>query len=331
VLISEAYFCELDDKSLSHDLAQLRKIYNIDRILSTSVNTIEMVNYYQKTTDYDYKILQYFKGPGLHSTLNLKTPIGKSACTSIQPIMILERVSRFNCKSVLEVGCGHGFCTLFLANLSPQLICKGIDVVPRHVEIAKKYSQLQFYQNTEFKLCDACNMDAFQDEKFDLIFSVEALCHLDTHQKRNSFLTHAYDRLGDNGIIIIIDGFRSLQFSSCSEHQQMAMRLAEKGFRIKMMPTKKQWIEHANDLNFKLIEDTDLTTEVLPFWTQGWRMAHFILNFAYCLKCISLCFPCTKESFGNFLSVCATAHAFRQKGTAEYGIIMFQKKSRIFD
>jgi len=309
----------------AQDLAQLAKMYEVADIISTPCDTLDVVEYYDKTTDRDYKMLQFFHGPGLHSTLCLKSPVGMSAATSVQPAMILGKIAKFQCQRVLEAGCGQGSCTLFLAILCPDVVFKGIDIVPRHINIAKSYQQRGSYKNADFELCDATKLDALEGEKFDLIFSVEGLCHLDTVQKRTDFLTHVSKRLSATGKLVIIDGFRSPDFAQASPEQQMAMQLAEKGFRINEMATKQWWKCQATEFDFTAIEDMDLTREVLPFWKKGWRMAHFLLNFARVLRYIFILFPTFKESSWNFLSVATTAHALRDSGAAEYGLLVFQK------
>jgi len=310
----------------AQDITQLGKIYDIPGITSTPVNDTDMQEYYNTTTERDYRVLQFFKGPGLHSTLCSPDPMWCSAGTSVQPTMVLERMSRLQCKRVLEVGCAQGFCTLFLAHLCPDVAFRGIDIVPRHIEIAKHYGQGESFANAQFTTCDATALDAFEDETFDLIFAVEALCHLDTPQKRNDFLTRASQRLTKGGAVLMIDGFRSPEFAEANPQQQLAMQLAEKAFYINEMPSKNTWRQHALDLDFDVVEDKDLTAQVLPFWEQGWRVVHFALNFAYILKYVCMCFRLTKPAMANFLAVATTAHAFQDRCTAEYGLLMLQKK-----
>jgi len=312
---------------LTQDLLQLGKLCNIPDIISNPVNTDDMIHYYNTTTERDYRILQFFRGPGMHSTLCLPAPVLRSAATSVQPTMILAKIHKSQCQSVLEIGCAHGYCTLFLANLCPNVVFKGIDIVPRHIEIANQYRQDQCYVNTTFEICDAISIDVFEDETFDLIFAVEALCHLDTSAKRHDFLTCASKRLNKDGKIVIIDGFRSPTFAQSSTEQQRAMQIAEKGFRINEMVSKSAWKHLANDLNFEVLEDVDLTQEVLPFWQQGWRIARFILNFTYLLKCVGVFSKAAKQSSSNLLSIATTAHAFKDRGAAEYGMITLQKKA----
>jgi len=309
------------------DLEQLGKLFDFAAIFSKPVGPSNVKDYYDATTKRDYLLLQFFRGPGLHSTLSLPALILRNMGTSVQPLMVLDKIHKAQCKSVLEVGCGQGYCTQMLAVLCPDVVFKGINVLDRHIEIAKQCSSFKCYENTEFAMCDACTLNAFEGHTFDLIFAVEALCHLDSRQKRNDFMTCAAKRLNNGGQLVIIDGFRSPNFEQASSEQQMAMRIAERGFQINEMATKSAWKSHASEHNFNVVQDQDLTAEVLPFWQQGWRVARFILNFAHLFRVAGVCSPTAKKTSANLLSVATTAHAFRDQGAAEYGMLTLQMKA----
>ena len=103
------------------------------------------------------------------------------------------------------------------------------------------------------------------------------------------------------------------------------MQLVERGFCINAMPTKRAWKEYAADLNFTVVRDVDLTLHVVQFWQKGWRVAHFVLNYAFIIQKLGGCFSCAKQLAFNFLSIATAAHAFRSRGAAEYGMIALQK------
>jgi hypothetical protein len=105
------------------------------------------------------------------------------------------------------------------------------------------------------------------------------------------------------------------------------MQIAENGFRIREMPSKQTWIDLATDLNFILVQDRDLTAEVLPFWRQGWKLAHFVLQFSFLLRWIDWKHPKLRETAANFLSIATVAHAMRHRGAAEYGVLILQKNT----
>jgi len=327
VFATEAYVCKVDEDSLANDLASLETLYDVAGLIDTPVPQGDVELYYEQTSRRDYRWLQLVNGPGMHSTLCLPPPVGRVCGGSLQAVMVLEKICTHRCKRVLEVGCGQGFCSLFLAKMCPEIHFTGTDILATHVAIAQEHQgQSGAYWNAEFKVCDATALTSLGGTgKFDLIFGVEALCHLDTPEKRNAFLAQAYQCLTEDGVVVIIDGFRSATFDMCSHNQRKAMQLAERGFRINAMPTKRAWKEHAADLNYSVVRDVDLTPQVVQFWQKGWRAAHFALNYAFIIRKLVGCFPCAKQSAFNFLSIATAAHAFRNRGAAEYGMIALQK------
>jgi len=310
------------------DLLQIEQMCNLSETLHAPFDQEDVKAYYHSTLQREYAVLQACKGPGMHSTLSFAPPLGTCASTAAQPAMILKEICLLQAKNVLEVGCGQGFCTLFLAKMCPEIIFHAIDILPKHIEIAQKHQTTCALSNTTFSLCNATTLDIPEPtHDFDLIFSVEALCHLDTPTQRRDFLTQASTRLNHNGRIVIIDGFRSPQYDSVSKQQQIAMQIAENGFRIREMPSKQTWIDLATDLNFLLVQDRDLTAEVLPFWRQGWKLAHFVLKFSSLLRWVDWKHPKLRESAANLFSVATVAHAMNHRGAAEYGLLIFQKNT----
>jgi cyclopropane fatty-acyl-phospholipid synthase-like methyltransferase len=227
---------------------------------------------------------------------------------------------------VLEIGCGQGACTLFLASLCPEVSFHGIDITPKHVGMAEKHRLAGKYGNAQFSVHDATALGSLGEDTYDLVFGIEALCHLDTPVQRHAFLVQVYSKLAPGGRVVIIDGFRSPLFPHASHHQQAAMRYAETGFRINTMPSKKDWLDLALDLNFSVVEDRDLTSEVLPFWELGWRFAHFLLHFPAIFRWAHVTRRGIAHTAANCLAVATTAHALRNRAAAEYGMLVLQKK-----
>jgi 2-polyprenyl-3-methyl-5-hydroxy-6-metoxy-1,4-benzoquinol methylase len=71
-------------------------------------------------------------------------------------------------KKVLDVGCGYGYGSFVLSNVSKKVV--GIDISDEAIQIAKKrYSK----SNIEFFLMDAEKMDF--DDRFDIIVFFKAI------------------------------------------------------------------------------------------------------------------------------------------------------------
>jgi SAM-dependent methyltransferase len=236
--------------------------------------------YYEQTTDRDYQWLETAMGPGMHTKLGHMT----------QEMLILNEIREHgDVSDVLEVGCGRGSCSLFLAEaLGGKVSFTGVDLVGRHVEVAKAECCLRDLDGiVEFVQGDVCGdwakwesaTAAKKGQKYQVIFGVESLCHMDSKEKVCSFIRQASRRLSTGGRLVIVDGFRCRMWEKAGAEHKMAMRLAESGFKICRMPSKADWIRAGGDEDMTFVSSVDLTGDALPYWTFGWRLARFVL---YC-------------------------------------------------
>lgn len=81
-------------------------------------------------------------------------------------------------KKVLDVGCGAGFWSLYMAKRGAQVW--GIDISPGSIEVAKKNSvQAGLADRIEFSVNSALNLK-FTDDFFDLVQGYDIIHHLDS-------------------------------------------------------------------------------------------------------------------------------------------------------
>lgn len=88
---------------------------------------------------------------------------------------LLER----NPEAALDVGCGIGLISAWLARRVPRVV--GIDVSPRSIEVCR-----QVHPNGEFHVCNLPE-DALPDGPFDLVTFIDVLEHLPLDQVRLVF------------------------------------------------------------------------------------------------------------------------------------------------
>lgn len=101
-------------------------------------------------------------------------------------------------KTILDAGCGRGAFTFFLAKSFKDISIIGTDTLEQQVNInnfiAKKYS----YNNCRFEIGDILNIS--DNEKFDLIISIDMLEHIDDHDQA---CQNIYKALNPGGKIIV--------------------------------------------------------------------------------------------------------------------------------
>jgi SAM-dependent methyltransferase len=351
-LLSTFHKAQLSDASLAQDLARLKQAFDTDALNTSSPGLRDVIAYYTRTTDRDYRVLSWFMGQGgLHTSLAARPPVGWSNDRQVMYVANAIAAARAGADRhhhhrldtnaaafrVLEVGSGRGYCTLMLAGLfapSSDFEFHGVDLVQRHVDVARQdavdhnYTNVHFYQGDAAMTASFRPRASFSAAPFDIIFGVEALCHLDTTYSVRAFLVNAANHLAPgHGRLVIIDGFRSETFPAAPADQQLAMRLAERAFGIKRMRPMSEWIEAAHSARLRLESLEDLTHQALPFWTLGWRFAHTLLRHAPAWVVRRLrATPYTAKSTDNLLAVATVAHAMRNRAAAVYGVMVFSKK-----
>lgn len=103
-------------------------------------------------------------------------------------------------KSVLDIACGAGYGSRMLFDSGAASVV-GIDISAEAVEFAQKQygaSKIRFIQADAGNYCTG---------NYDLVVSFETIEHLDEREK---FLSHVYEMLNSNGVLIISTPNRSL-------------------------------------------------------------------------------------------------------------------------
>ena len=101
--------------------------------------------------------------------------------------------------TVLDVGCGYGFTSIFFALKNKNRKIIGSEINSKRVLVAQKISTK--ISNVSFKTSNLINQDKMV---FDAILAIDLLHHINPQQK-NIFLQDAFLKLKPNGFLIIKD------------------------------------------------------------------------------------------------------------------------------
>lgn len=304
-------------------LRRVRMVFDTEALMATAFEPHDVERYYRHTTNRDYALLAAAtRCSAMHTELRCTLPLRLSHFKQlVYPLIYLPQPAA----SVLEVGSGKGSNTVTLAALLPHASFVGLDAVAHHAAIATEAAADAGTTNACFVVGNAAAPPAeITSKRYDLVFGVESLCHLDTDAMMDGFLHFAAGTLTSGGRLVIVDGFRSSRYNEATPLVQSAMRLAECGFRIRRMATKAAWVSSARRHGLQLIHDEDLTAQALPFWTDGWKAAVLILFVPRLARWYIHSSEARTETGGSFLAVCCTAAALAL-GSAEYGVLAFEK------
>ena len=113
----------------------------------------------------------------------------------------IEKAGIKNANRILDVGCGIGTVSQYIASNYPDKRIVGVDISEKFIDEAKKKSVELGLKNTEYKVCNAENIP-FDSDSFDLIICRFLLQHI---KKWENVVQEFYRLLGDGGKIVIIE------------------------------------------------------------------------------------------------------------------------------
>ena len=167
--------------------------------------------------------------------------------------------------SILDVGCGIGGSTLYLAEKF-NATATGITLSPVQTTRAKERSEsANLSQRTNFIVADALEMP-FADESYDLVWSLESGEHMPNKQK---FLQECYRVLKPGGTIIMATWCHRPVDSSNGQLTDDERRHLADIYRVYALPYVISLPEYeaiAQNIGFKNICTADWSNAAAPFW-----------------------------------------------------------------
>jgi SAM-dependent methyltransferase len=195
-----------------------------------------------------------------------------------QATFVEEHIRALGARTVLEIGCGRAFNLLGLSHRHPHAAFVGVDLTPWHVRAARLFGLRR--RNLDVRLADFHRLP-FADESFDLVFSVEAICHADDVYR---VVQEVRRVLRPGGRFVAIEPWRSPGFDRFGEAARTAVRLIETVFVLPDLQEFDTWLARTIALGFDLVQSEDVTAAVLPnlekLRRRAWRWRHFSWGWA---------------------------------------------------
>jgi 2-polyprenyl-3-methyl-5-hydroxy-6-metoxy-1,4-benzoquinol methylase len=163
-------------------------------------------------------------------------------------IDILDLMDRLLPKEgkILDMGCGFGLFSLFLALRSPERRLFGVDLSARRIEAARGAAKRLGLENVRFETADV--RDYRVEGDWDGIFTLDLLHHVPPSSRRD-FLKICRERLVEAGVLVIKDVTTRPRWKAAftwvldqlvggpcrvwyQDHEAQASELREFGFRV---------------------------------------------------------------------------------------------------
>jgi ubiquinone/menaquinone biosynthesis C-methylase UbiE len=165
--------------------------------------------------------------------------------------------------SFLEVASGSGGCSLFIAE---QVGCKviGIDINEFGIRNSNELARKRKLDSTaRFQLTDAGHPLPFEENRFDAVFSNDAICHI---PGRLQILKEWHRVLKPGGRMLFTD---ALVVTGLVSHEEIAQRSSIGYYDYSPPGVNERLIQ---DCNFELIQTEDLTAQAALI-SQRWHNA----------------------------------------------------------
>jgi tocopherol O-methyltransferase len=170
-----------------------------------------------------------------------------------------------NAGNILDLGCGIGGSTLYLAQKF-QAKATGITLSPVQASRAKERAkQTGLSDAVSFQVSDALNMP-FEDNSFDLVWSLESGEHMPDKTK---FLQECYRVLQPDGTFIMATWCHRPTNSLAGNLTEDERRHLEEIYRVYCLPYVISLLEYediALNCGFKNLHSDDWSIAVAPFW-----------------------------------------------------------------
>lgn len=255
------------DTTIQTLLGQLRGIFDVDAFLKQEVSPRTIRQYYTDCA-WVYGLLHSPAG-AIHLALN---PDGRYSADGFyaQPRLVQAHIDALCPKSVLELACGKGFNTHWLAPRNAHTQFCAIDWTPLHVQIASRKPR----PNAAFAVGDYQRL-SFADNTFDLVFAVECLCHA---RDLSEALAEAYRVLRPGGRLVLTDGFRRPGFDGLEPAMQVAGQLVELSMNVEQFWDIDTFVQTAKHAGFQVAEQRDLSEAIQPNLRHLQRIAGLYLR-----------------------------------------------------
>ncbi len=131
---------------------------------------------------------------------NFKIDESRRVFQDFSTILTLIQRHQPEASSILELGCGPGWLSLFLAQMGYQVT--GYDLAPAMIEIAKQRGVELKITNSRFGVTDMEKELLDEHNRHDVVVIYDALHH---SQNDQAVLAHAYRYLKPNGMLILAE------------------------------------------------------------------------------------------------------------------------------
>jgi tocopherol O-methyltransferase len=169
--------------------------------------------------------------------------------------------------NILDVGCGIGGSTLYLAQKF-NAKATGITLSPVQANRAiARAQEANLPSQTDFKVADALDMP-FDDESFDLVWSLESGEHM---PDKRLFLQECFRVLKPGGTLIVATWCHRSCLppqGALTYQEQKLLNQIYSAYHLPYIISLSEYADIAENLRFEQVRTADWSDAVAPFWDE---------------------------------------------------------------
>ncbi|MGA3358769.1 MAG: class I SAM-dependent methyltransferase [Halobacteriota archaeon] len=266
------------DDNLELYLAQIRKIFDIPRIIDAPRDKSQIINYYLMNKR-SYRLAWNFEG-FIHCGISYDGKRKKGDFRE-QARIVDTYIQDNNAKKVLELGYGLGTNSAYLARRNPHVAFDAIDISN------KPLRSFTTIPNLHFCFGDYHNLSQFKGNSYDIVFVIEALCY---STQKLEVLREVKKKLTKGGFFIIFDPYTRNRAIPLSESEKTMWKLIYRGSVLETFERIDN-VEDAMRKEFSIVIAQDLSTYVLPSLEAQESNARHYFNHATFARAINKVLP----------------------------------------
>ena len=160
---------------------------------------------------------------------------------------------------VLDVGCGIGGTSIYLAKKYPPVTFTGINITPLQIELARRFSaERKVISNTKFLEKNFCDT-GFPTNSFDGVFALESANYA---SDRTAFVNEMYRVIKPGGRFVVLDGL--LNEKPVNPVLQRLFNIWLHGRALTSLEPLDDFVISMDKAGFRDIEVVDISKHVAP-------------------------------------------------------------------
>jgi tocopherol O-methyltransferase len=236
---------------------------------------------------------------------------GKETKEEAQQQLILELIARADVRRagrVLDVGCGLGGSAIFLSKaLGARVV--GVTLSRAQIDIG---NDLIARCKADVRLVQMDAEALALDDRFDLVWSVEALSHL---SKKEDCIHAIAGLLNREGKLVIADWFKS--GTATAAQARVFLEPIERAMLVPKLEVPSSYASSIRDAGLRVLSFDDLSEKVRKTWDLAIELIRAPLLWKLAAR--------RGEDFLAFLQAFAAMRAGYQSKALSYGVLIAQK------